>query len=302
MANTEDIPAQHHSLSSMLFSGGDPRVRHWPLMGSPAVIVSILAGYLYFSLRLGPALMKNRRPFPIRPLVVAYNVVMVLLSVYFFVLTLRLTYLRDATPLLQRYDFFCQGTDTTSSAGPLLYHGWFYMLMKVGELLDTVFFVLLKKNSHISFLHLLHHSLALSTVWMDINNGITGQVAMFPILQHGRAHGDVHLLRPRRPGAVAAAEPVVEEVRHPAADHPVLLPHGARRNSHLLRLRLPAYHGVLHGARDGSVHGTIFGFLLPQLPSTQRAMISASSPPIKDLLSSVCRCVNAPHSLLSSCT
>ncbi|KAL3179268.1 hypothetical protein MRX96_038170 [Rhipicephalus microplus] len=191
MANTEDIPAQHHSLSSMLFSGGDPRVRHWPLMGSPAVIVSILAGYLYFSLRLGPALMKNRRPFPIRPLVVAYNVVMVLLSVYFFVLTLRLTYLRDATPLLQRYDFFCQGTDTTSSAGPLLYHGWFYMLMKVGELLDTVFFVLLKKNSHISFLHLLHHSLALSTVWMDINNGITGQVAMFPILQHGRAHGDI---------------------------------------------------------------------------------------------------------------
>lgn len=182
MANTEDIPAQHHSLSSMLFSGGDPRVRHWPLMGSPAVIVSILAGYLYFSLRLGPALMKNRRPFPIRPLVVAYNVVMVLLSVYFFVLTLRLTYLRDVTPFLQRYDFFCQGTDTTSSAGPLLYHGWFYMLMKVGELLDTVFFVLLKKNSHISFLHLLHHSLALSTVWMDINNGITGQVAMFPIL------------------------------------------------------------------------------------------------------------------------
>jgi len=56
------------------------------------------------------------------------------------------------------------------------------MLMKVGELLDTVFFVALKKNNHISFLHLLHHSLALFTVWMAINNGITGQVAMFPIL------------------------------------------------------------------------------------------------------------------------
>ncbi|CAN8018222.1 unnamed protein product, partial [Ixodes persulcatus] len=178
MANTVAAALPAHSLASMLFSGGDPRVRHWALMGSPAVIVSILAGYLYFSLRLGPALMKNRRPFHIRPLVVTYNVVMVMLSVYFLVLTLKLTYLRGSGA----YSLFCQGTDGGSTAMPLLYHGWFYMLMKVGELLDTVFFVLLKKNGHISFLHLLHHSVALSTVWLDINNGITGQVAMFPIL------------------------------------------------------------------------------------------------------------------------
>ncbi|KAM7303357.1 elongation of very long chain fatty acids protein 1-like [Ixodes scapularis] len=178
MANTVAAALPAHSLASMLFSGGDPRVRHWALMGSPAVIVSILAGYLYFSLRLGPALMKNRRPFHIRPLVVTYNVVMVTLSVYFFALTLKLTYLRGSGA----YSLFCQGTDGDSTAMPLLYHGWFYMLMKVGELLDTVFFVLLKKNGHISFLHLLHHSVALSTVWLDINNGITGQVAMFPIL------------------------------------------------------------------------------------------------------------------------
>lgn len=53
---------------------------------------------------------------------------------------------------------------------------------QVGELLDTVFFVLMKKETHISFLHLLHHSLALWTVWLDVNLGITGQTALFPIL------------------------------------------------------------------------------------------------------------------------
>ncbi|XP_064476030.1 very long chain fatty acid elongase 1-like [Ornithodoros turicata] len=167
-----------YTVLHMLFSGGDPRVRDWALMGSPVFIVSIVSAYLYFSLRLGPALMKNRPAFNIRPLVVAYNAVMVVLSVYFFVLTLRLSYFRD----VNKYDPICQGTDYGQGAMPLLYHGWFYMLMKVGELLDTVFFVLLKKNSHITFLHLLHHSVALSTVWMDINNGITGQVAMFPVL------------------------------------------------------------------------------------------------------------------------
>ncbi|EEC04103.1 fatty acyl-CoA elongase, putative [Ixodes scapularis] len=205
MANTVAAALPAHSLASMLFSGGDPRVRHWALMGSPAVIVSILAGYLYFSLRLGPALMKNRRPFHIRPLVVTYNVVMVTLSVYFFALTLKLTYLRGSGA----YSLFCQGTDGDSTAMPLLYHGWFYMLMKVGELLDTVFFVLLKKNGHISFLHLLHHSVALSTVWLDINNGITGQVAMFPILNTA-----VHMCLSLRTGSCTSPSVAVIDKPH----------------------------------------------------------------------------------------
>lgn len=36
---------------------------------------------------------------------------------------------------------------------------WLYYMAKVIELLDTVFFVLRKKNSQVSFLHLYHHTL-----------------------------------------------------------------------------------------------------------------------------------------------
>jgi elongation of very long chain fatty acids protein 7 len=36
---------------------------------------------------------------------------------------------------------------------------WLYYMAKIVELLDTVFFVLRKKNSQVSFLHLYHHSL-----------------------------------------------------------------------------------------------------------------------------------------------
>ncbi|KAK8772878.1 hypothetical protein V5799_012590 [Amblyomma americanum] len=165
----------------MLLSGGDPRVRDWPLMGSPALVVCIIASYLYFSLRLGPALMKKRKPFPIRPFVAVYDVIMVILSVYFFCVMLQVTYLRDANKM-PRYRLFCQGTDPTHDAIPVLYQGWLYMLLKISELLDTVFFVLLKKEDHVSFLHLLHHTVALFTVWFDINNGITGQSFSFPIL------------------------------------------------------------------------------------------------------------------------
>lgn len=36
---------------------------------------------------------------------------------------------------------------------------WLYYMAKIIELLDTVFFVLRKKTSQVSFLHLYHHSL-----------------------------------------------------------------------------------------------------------------------------------------------
>lgn len=166
-----------YSYLELIFSKGDDRTRDWPMMGSPVYVVSILAAYLYFCVSLGPRLMKNREAFNIRPIVVAYNVIMVGLSFFFCGLTLNLTYIGQQ---IGPYNIVCQGTSRTDTV--LLYWGWWYMLTKIGELIDTVFFVLRKKNNHISFLHLLHHSLALATVWMDINNGITGQVAMFPIL------------------------------------------------------------------------------------------------------------------------
>lgn len=36
---------------------------------------------------------------------------------------------------------------------------WLYYIAKITELLDTVFFVLRKKDRQISFLHLYHHTL-----------------------------------------------------------------------------------------------------------------------------------------------
>ncbi|KAH9363811.1 hypothetical protein HPB48_016644 [Haemaphysalis longicornis] len=169
----------------MFFSGGDPRVRNWPLMGSPAVILWIIAGYLFFALHLGPGLMKNRRPFPVRPLVLAYNAFIVFISVYFCVTMLQITYLRGralGVKGLPPYSVFCEGTDNSSNGLPFLQHVWLYMFTKFAELIDTVFLVLLKKNGHITYLHVSHHALALLTVWLDLNNGITGQVALFPVL------------------------------------------------------------------------------------------------------------------------
>lgn len=156
----------------------DERVKAWPFMGSPAAVTSVLGLYLVYCIFIGPWLMRDRKALSLRPVLIAYNVVMVALSVFFAYVTLKLAFVQSG------YSLICQANDTKTNpqADIMLYYGWLYMLVKVGELLDTVFFVLRKKNNHVSVLHLLHHTLALSTVWLDINMGILGHVALFPLL------------------------------------------------------------------------------------------------------------------------
>lgn len=45
---------------------------------------------------------------------------------------------------------------------------WWYFFAKIVELLDTVFFVLRKKNRQITFLHLYHHTMMPICAWIGV--------------------------------------------------------------------------------------------------------------------------------------
>ena len=164
---------------SWLMSKGDPRVADWPLMQSPLPILSVLAVYLYFVKVWGPQWMRSRKPFPIERLMIAYNILMVLLSAWFFVEGGRLTYLPGG-----KYNLVCEPVDYSlrPEAMRLATVGWWFLLLKLVELLDTVFFVLRKKESHISVLHVTHHSLVAWGVWIGLRFGGGGHSAFFPLL------------------------------------------------------------------------------------------------------------------------
>lgn len=51
----------------------DPRSSHLPLANSPIPLVLICIGYTFFVLRLGPLLMKSKKPFGLKTLMSAYN-------------------------------------------------------------------------------------------------------------------------------------------------------------------------------------------------------------------------------------
>lgn len=63
----------------------DYRTNDWPLITSPVPGLTILGAYLYFVLSWGPKYMANRKPYKLERLLIVYNLLQVLVSVYIFV-------------------------------------------------------------------------------------------------------------------------------------------------------------------------------------------------------------------------
>lgn len=139
---------------SFFVDNQDERTKDWLLSGSMTPLIMILATYLYFCLYAGPRWMAKRKPFKLEKVLIGYNAIQVLISVI-------LVYEGIQGGWNGQYDFKCQPVDY--SRAPLAMRMaravWLYYICKVVELLDTVFFVLRKKQNQVSFLHLYHHTL-----------------------------------------------------------------------------------------------------------------------------------------------
>ncbi|XP_028162549.1 elongation of very long chain fatty acids protein 7-like isoform X2 [Ostrinia furnacalis] len=117
--------------------------------------------YLAFVMVAGPLYMETRKPFQIKNTLVAYNAFQVLLSSYMFYEHLMSGWWGD-------YSISCQPVDYSESdqARRMLHLCWVYYFSKLSEFADTVFFVLRKKKSQITWLHLYHHSLTPFEAWL----------------------------------------------------------------------------------------------------------------------------------------
>ncbi|XP_046400868.1 elongation of very long chain fatty acids protein AAEL008004-like [Ischnura elegans] len=138
----------------------DPRTSSWPLVGSPFPGLCILAAYLYFVRRLGPSLMANRPAMDLRNILVVYNAFQVVVNAWLFYECLDAAWLWN-------YNYTCQPVDYSDSPDALrIARGcYYYFLLKIMELLDTVFFILRKKFNQVSFLHVYHHTGMVALAW-----------------------------------------------------------------------------------------------------------------------------------------
>lgn len=156
-------------LYEVFLSKGDSRVEKWLLMESPVPILTIFVLYLLL-VKQGPRWMEQYKPLHLQGWLVIYNLALVGLSVYMFEEFL-------VTAIKSSYSLQCQPVDYSDDPLALRMASvcWWYFFSKIIELLDTVFFILRKKNNQITFLHVYHHSTMLINWWLGVKFIAGGQ-------------------------------------------------------------------------------------------------------------------------------
>ncbi|XP_055848572.1 elongation of very long chain fatty acids protein AAEL008004 isoform X2 [Episyrphus balteatus] len=151
-------------------------------MDNPLPTFGLVGLYLSWVLVVGPMFMRDRKPFQLRQTLIVYNAFQVLLSGYMF-------YEHLMAGWLNLYNLKCQPVDY--SDGPMskrmLNLCYIYYLSKLTEFADTIFFVLRKKTSQITWLHVYHHSLTPLETWVLVKF-IAGGNATFPNLLNNFVH------------------------------------------------------------------------------------------------------------------
>ncbi|XP_077520316.1 very long chain fatty acid elongase AAEL008004-like [Amblyomma americanum] len=155
------------SLGERWFPEPDWRSEGWFLTGNLGPLAGILVLYVYGVKVLGPRAMKGREPFNIQPLVLAYNLFMVLNCAFFLVEFVRLAFVQNG------YSVLLQEVDATTRPATmrLVSLSWWYFMFRIFEFTETFFFVLRKKFSQVSGLHVFHHCVIAWNMWLCVTYG-----------------------------------------------------------------------------------------------------------------------------------
>lgn len=180
----QEMGSHAMDIYNYLVDGIDPRIRSYPLMQSPVPMTAILVCYLFFVLYLGPRIMANRKPFQLKEAMIVYNFFLVALSIY-------IVYEFLMSGWVTTYTWRCDAVDTSNSPEALrmVEVAWLFWFSKIIELIDTVFFVLRKKQGQITFLHIVHHSFMPWTWWWGVTYAPGGMGSF-----HAMVNSSVHVV------------------------------------------------------------------------------------------------------------
>ncbi|KAG7264431.1 hypothetical protein CRUP_011911, partial [Coryphaenoides rupestris] len=129
-------------LYDSFIQNADARTGSWLLMSSPLPQTIIIAAYIFFVTSWGPRLMEHRKAFDLKGFMMA--------------------------GWGTGYTYRCDLVDYSPSGTRMAATCWLYYFSKFIEMLDTIFFVLRKRNSQVTFLHVYHHSIMPFTWWFGV--------------------------------------------------------------------------------------------------------------------------------------
>ncbi|KAJ6218883.1 hypothetical protein RDWZM_004695 [Blomia tropicalis] len=132
-------------LNTFWYEYGDKRTEEYPLMTTFRIPLAITLSYYFIVLYAGPRMMKHRKPFSLKPILIVYNLLLSLVNCYFFFKLLICSnygrYLFDVDlNVMNRLELY--NLDKLS-------YLYFYLISKYVDMLDTIFFVMRKKQSQL---------------------------------------------------------------------------------------------------------------------------------------------------------
>lgn len=139
----------------------NPELNKYALFnGGPWLLALMVGSYLYFVLRAGPRMMETKQAYDLKPVIRLYNFGMVIFNAYLFY---------HASPFLN-FGLYCWGCK--QALQPMVKESipivWLVLISRFFDFFDTVFFILRKKSSHVSFLHVFHHTVVPIGFWIGI--------------------------------------------------------------------------------------------------------------------------------------
>ncbi|XP_022648846.1 elongation of very long chain fatty acids protein 4-like isoform X1 [Varroa jacobsoni] len=147
----------------------DPRVKDYMFVGNAWFPIIVCGSYLWFVYKGGPAFMQNRKPYDLRRVIQIHNLFMVVTNIFFFYKFITNSYLAN-------YSLLCQGMTyaTDHNSMEIVHYGYWYLMLRILDFLDTVFFVLRKKFDHVSFHHVSHHFCCVFSGHLWVTLGMDG--------------------------------------------------------------------------------------------------------------------------------
>lgn len=171
MFNKHFIPSQNFKISckvekplylieliDLLIFSSNFSMDSMPLMGSavPAIVISgIYLVLVKFSL---PEYMRERKAYDLTIITRIYNIFQVIACFYFVK-----KYFEFGWTFSLTFDYKYEPTEGIGIFTTVLWLNW---ILRIIELVETVFFILRKKNNQASFLHIYHHISSIAIIWL----------------------------------------------------------------------------------------------------------------------------------------
>eukprot|EP00117_Sycon_ciliatum_P029675 scpid76693/ scgid23573/ Elongation of very long chain fatty acids protein 4; 3-keto acyl-CoA synthase Elovl4; ELOVL fatty acid elongase 4 len=156
--------------------GPDPRSAQLPLIGQAWVLIVLVAAYL-LAVAIGPRLMEKRQAWNVNHAMQIYNCGMTLLSLYMAVELPMSGFSNN-----QAVSCAPIGHDLAPSDYRVARVIWLYFFSKIIEFADTIFMIVRKKNSQVTFLHVYHHA-SIAIVWWVVARWMPGGSSSYePVL------------------------------------------------------------------------------------------------------------------------